>query len=306
MARNQQPLGVMSQRQPRRVRVWRRGNRAVVALLLLGGSLHGCGARSELKEDAPPPAPLAALDLCETPGETRPCKTACGVGIETCQGGLFDGCTAPVPLAPPATITVPGIVHDLHSSHPDFEKFLDDDRGIVKNHLGEDGKPVYAGNPTTPTTTGAESFQAWFHDIPGVSTSAPLPLALTRSAGLAYVFDSQAFFPIDDQLFGNEGRAHNFHFTYEMHSKFLYRGGERLTFSGDDDVFVFLNDQKVIDLGGVHSTEQQTVSLDAVAKGLGMEQGKIYAFDLFFAERHTDGSTFHLETTVAVFDPCPP
>ncbi len=33
--------------------------------------------------------------------------------------------------------------------------------------LGADGTPVYAGNPTTPTTTGAANFNEWYHDVPG-------------------------------------------------------------------------------------------------------------------------------------------
>lgn len=279
--------------------------------LILAMSL-GCGARTELPSgdaDLTPgvdPVPVATLDPCETPGQTRPCKTLCGEGVETCQGGFFDGCTAKQPSEPPAAISIAGTVHDLRSSHPDFEKFLGEDPGIVQPTLGPDRLPIYAGTPTTPTTTGAQSFFAWFHDVPGVSASAQLSLPMQRLPGLGYVFDSASFFPIDGQLFGNEGFAHNFHFTCELHASFRYRGGEVLTFSGDDDVFVFLADRLVIDLGGVHATSQRTVHVDAIAGPLGMTVGSLYPFDLFFAERHTSGSTFHLETTIEAFDPCAP
>jgi fibro-slime domain-containing protein len=50
----------------------------------------------------------------------------------------------------------------------------------------------------------------------------------------------------------------------------------------------------VLDLGGVHATESGSVDLDERAEELGLELGRDHALDLFYAERHTDGSTFHL------------
>lgn len=72
--------------------------------------------------------------------------------------------------------------------------------------------------PTTATTTGKEGFDQWFHDVSGVNESTQYTVTLQGSGGDApvYSFDSPEFFPIDDQLFGNEGLAHNFHFTLEL------------------------------------------------------------------------------------------
>ena len=50
-----------------------------------------------------------------------------------------------------------GRVRDFASSHPDFEDELGDDKGIVEDMLGADGKPVYAhGTMGTATTTRSE------------------------------------------------------------------------------------------------------------------------------------------------------
>ena len=47
--------------------------------------------------------------------------------------------------------TLTGTIRDFQQSHPDFEYTIADDRGIVKNLIGADHKPVYAhgNNPTT-------------------------------------------------------------------------------------------------------------------------------------------------------------
>ena len=146
-----------------------------------------------------------------------------------------------------------------------------------------------------------------FPDVVGVNPSTLYTLNLSAEDGekLIYGLHSNAFFPIDDQLFGNEGYPHNYHFTLELHVDFRYSGGEVFTFRGDDDVFVFINERIAIDLGGVHSAETGTVDLDASAADLGITPGEVYPLALFFAERHTDESNFHVDTTISELAACP-
>ncbi len=259
-----------------------------VAVLLLIPAL-GCGSKSGL--------PTANPDACGDAGATRACFSVCGQGVETCANGSWQGCTAPRPKDP----VLVGVVRDFHTTHPDMESAFGDDPGIVEPLLGADERPVYAG--PTPTTHGKAAFDQWYRDVPGVNAPKELTLPLARS-GSELSYSDGTFFPIDEQLFGNEGNGHNYHFTLAVKSQFRYQGGELFTFTGDDDLWVFINRRLAIDLGGVHGTSSQTVSLDTQAAELGIAPGSVYSFHLFFAERHTSGSSFRVETTIDEFDLC--
>ncbi len=126
----------------------------------------------------------------------------------------------------------------------------------------------------------------------------PMPLTLEATSG-KWVFDSSAFFPLDGLGFGNQNETHNYHFTTEIHASFVYLGGEVFTFRGDDDVWVFVNRKLALDLGGLHPPLEGTINFDAMAAQLGITPGSLYQLDIFHAERHTKGSNFRVETTIA-------
>jgi fibro-slime domain-containing protein len=208
------------------------------------------------------------------------------------------------------------VVRDFTEMHPDFEKFTRQVMGIVNAQLGPDQKPVYAGTGGTGATTGPNEFKQWYNDVDGVNKRLSTKIMFTQQGAGVYVFDSAAFFPIDGMGFGNGPKGggidipllgtigggstpdHNFLFTTEAHTRFTYQGGEKFTFRGDDDMWIFINDQLAIDLGGTHSALAATVDLDADAQKLGLQKGETYPMDIFHAERHTDQSNYHIETTI--------
>jgi fibro-slime domain-containing protein len=247
------------------------------------------------------------------------------VGVE--QPGYHGTGTAPMP-------------------HPDFEHAPADGsvaiHGLVLDTIsvsGGDRKPAL--DTASPDLAAAfiqdsASFARWYTDTPGMSARVERDFPLTEDppGSGSYSYDTTSYFPIDDAGWGieyggggagqpeigDDGQAHNFHFTTEFHASFLYQGGEQFTFRGDDDVWVFINDKLAIDIGGIHSAVGEEIDFDAQtatdldAQGnpmsgpdhvhqldLGITPGHTYNIDFFQAERHVTGSNFRIQTSIDCF-----
>jgi len=125
------------------------------------------------------------------------------------------------------TINLTGTIRDFNDTHPDMENGVGSDPGIVLSTLGADGKPIYAGTTGNPTTHGQTAFDQWYRDVSGVNMASSYTITLDNTITTdpsIYTFSDSSFFPIDGQLFGNQGRSNNYHFTYEIHSSFTYQG----------------------------------------------------------------------------------
>lgn len=158
--------------------------------------------------------------------------------------------------------------------------------------------PGAEGGDSTGGITSADTFNQWFNDTPGVNISKRNPITMTLAADGNYEFMTDAFFPINGRLYGNEGSAENHYFTYEIEGMFTYAGcsDQIFEFEADDDAWIFVNDFLVIDLGGMRAGVPQTIELDR----LGLTDGQDYSFKLFYAQRQGTDATFRLRTNVRV------
>ncbi|HWZ90555.1 MAG TPA: fibro-slime domain-containing protein [Polyangiaceae bacterium] len=215
-----------------------------------------------------------------------------------------------------------GVVRDFKGmnepgGHPDFEHFSGNgaSKGIVKPDLGADQKPVYAStgafiDPVNgQQTTTKANYDEWYRNTQDVNKPFLVYLYFEPNNNVL-TFQSMAFFPLDGAGWGNScnepdanpktcpKQQHNFGFTTEVHTRFNYKGGETFAFTGDDDLWVFINHKLAIDLGGLHPQASDMVSLDAAAKTLGITVGNAYDLDLFHAERHTTASDFRVDTNL--------
>ncbi|HSQ63839.1 MAG TPA: fibro-slime domain-containing protein [Polyangiaceae bacterium] len=212
-----------------------------------------------------------------------------------------------------------GVVRDFKGAnesggHPDFEAFSGNGptTGLVATTLGG-LKPIYASQceanpPSGPCpygqqTTSQSFYNEWYRYAQGVNEPYIVYLWFVPNGNVS-TFQSLFFFPLDNAGWGNSGtgtdkKQHNFGFTTELHTRFVYKGGETFTFTGDDDLWVFINGRLAIDLGGLHPAASSQIDLDQSATALGITKGNEYALELFHAERHTDASTFRVDTNLA-------
>ena len=237
-------------------------------------------------------------------------------------------CTA-TNQAPPATLTIPILYRDMRykgtaSGHPDFQNVIAGETGLVKSTLGADSEPVF--NMAGATLSTATNFCWWYHQkdcgVVGATNpfdklvfldagGNPTTLSLASIGANVYQFNNQSFYPLDGLGWNAVGSGqppqtdvetaggalHNFAFTSELHYPFTYDSSvsPKFDFTGDDDVWVFINGRLAVDLGGVHGAQNGSVTLTpAQAATFGLTNGNMYSIDMFQAERHTTQSTYKL------------
>lgn len=155
----------------------------------------------------------------------------------------------------------------------------------------------------------SNNLESWFENKDlggGQSNDTCITMVWRKTADDGWEYNSDlygGFFPIDDFDNPNNSAAkygRNYHFTMELHSQFEYEEGENqiFEFSGDDDVWIFINRKLAIDIGGVHGPITGVINLDDAKNDLGLVDGETYGLDIFFCERNRTGSNFRAKTSL--------
>eukprot|EP01132_Coremiostelium_polycephalum_P006124 gene6124-7630_t len=225
-------------------------------------------------------------------------------------------------------MVIVGIFRDFRASHKDFgfECPLNTNPGVplVKYDMDPIKKsPIYwGGNATRICETDGkeysneELFNQWFTDVPGVNERIDVPLIFTRNLSApdprVFQYENHNFFPIDNMGFENRtkypnatrdwesemGTLHNYLFCMELHTSFTYQGGEVLTFGGDDDIWIFINNRMVLDGGGLHAYGQADLYLDRLVDHplVHLQKNHTASLDVYYCERRPLGSEIFLSS----------
>jgi fibro-slime domain-containing protein len=153
-----------------------------------------------------------------------------------------------------------------------------------------------AGPKNNGGINSAESFSQWFRDVPGVNLSGTHIIEMVEDSNGVFEYATNDFHPIDGELLGNEGDAHNNYFTYAFEFDFKYEEceGYFFEFSGSDDAYVFIDSDLAMDHGGVKPNASQVVDLDR----MGLSDGQTYRLRFFYAQRQDEDASFSLRTNI--------
>ncbi len=183
---------------------------------------------------------------------------------------------------------------------------------LVIGTLDADGKPIRnsnapACNGLTTMIASQDSFEHWYRNT-NLNDTYLRTLTLELTTGNTYQYETDRFFPVDgvgdtfpcaDNPYASWGcKGDNYWFTSEIRYLFRHDPSESriLYFRGDDDVWVFVNGQLAVDLGGTHEPREGSVAISA-ARDFGMEAGRLYEIVVFHAERHPVDSNYLLSLT---------
>lgn len=97
-----------------------------------------------------------------------------------------------------------------------------------------------------------------------------------------------------------EGKR-NQHYCFESHAHFTYNRGQRFSFRGDDDIWVYVDNKLAVDIGGTHLAAPGYVDLDNFAGQSGkLVPGQQYDIDIFFCDRRTTMSNIRIKTNMYI------
>lgn len=190
-----------------------------------------------------------------------------------------------------------------NTRHPDFESdsFGGRTKGMVNNELGPNDRPIAALPIKTQALTSAESFAQWYAtDSSSTHTFIrDLEFHETEANSRIYEYSNDEFFPLGPhEGWGKEDFDKNFGFTTEIAIDFAYSPGQTFRFTGDDDLWIFIDGKLALDIGGLHSAVTDEINLDEHAAAHNLVVGKLYRMRIFHAERHTNRSTFHVRANI--------
>ena len=199
--------------------------------------------------------------------------------------------------------------------------------GMVENTLDAESKPVkkfYAGTPSPNCQNWQPGYcpgcgwynrdmHKWFRSGNDV-VEIRIKLPFLHQGNGKYHYSNWSFYPLDTLNTSlthtgkeqwNKATGHNLGFCMEIKTTFQYNASTAsnisLNFVGDDDLWIFINKQLVLDGGGVHWQSFLNFNLKTEGDRLGLTSGNTYPMDIFYCERREVDSRLEFTTNIPVF-----
>ncbi len=189
-----------------------------------------------------------------------------------------------------ATVTIDGKTMPINGMYVDKYKSLvlvSDGNGVyslnAKNALRYGDTTIYEDDTSTDNT---------YENDKNVEEKHFYPLD-----GLGY--DAPDYF--GDTTDMTTGRNGNFAMVSE--AQFVYNPNQYFTFSGDDDVYLYINGKLALDLGGAHGVCYKEIKLSELGGEYGLVEGQPATFTFFYMERCSDNSNFSMRTNIELAEP---
>ena len=100
----------------------------------------------------------------------------------------------------------------------------------------------------------------------------------------------------DSRILTDAGR--NMHFCSESHAKFRFKENLKFSISGNDDIWVFIDNKLAVDIGGNHLAAPGYVDVEKFLPNA--EIGKEYDIDIYFCNRRTPTSNLDIKTNMYI------
>ena len=188
------------------------------------------------------------------------------------------------------------------------------EKGLVESELDEQLLPVGKGGSLTPNK-GLEDMTRWFTEVEGKSKVYNGVLKMNYSTERSeFEFADVEFYPLDDVEFkendsvNTDGHNHLFTMNFAVPFTALLSGEEEVEITADDDTFVFLGKDLVIDMGGIHDASTTTMMIsksgDVYVKtgdetpaftGVTIDKSVGSILRIFHADRDSENSVFKIK-----------
>ena len=147
------------------------------------------------------------------------------------------------------------------------------EHGLVSYELDEQYLPIATKGELLPNR--GVDMTRWYNAVDGKSAGYAGTIGLEyHSDSAEFLYNDDSFYPLDEVEFSKgdatnrDGHNHLFTMGFAVPFTVLASGEESFTLKADDDTFVYVDDNLVIDMGGVH---EATVGRFAI-----LENGEVY------------------------------